>query len=813
MDYDMNGDVLNYDELINKKSIDLSSKGLSDNDLGVLYPLIQVIEKSAVLEKLILDRNKLTLDDGKLANAIAKNTNIKVLNLYNNNISHQGIKHLADALKKNNTPLQKLSLGGNNIGDEGAGCIANMLAVNKTLQWINLSLNNIGDKGAESIATSLPEKTGIQGIWLDNNKIGNEGAKKLVDALECNHSIKTLNLYYNNNNRDNVMDQIKAILKDQKRNMLANKVNDTTKEDKVVAARVISPSDNTNTSINNNGSSSSMGGDPAIGIGKKPTLKQHQQMMAAENTKQCSSSSLTNSESRSDQKMPASNSERDTGNPLADANKMPAVSTTTDDDLPDDGIVIRTPSQNTSSSETAAARGSTGLPRVEDAMLYLDQVKIEFSDRPHIYNGFLEILKHFKAQTIDTIGVIHSVRRLFHGHIDLILGFNIFLPGYKLELKEGYKPLPETKRRRAMKGYPKVIRNGESQPPKKRQHLSEPIMGGIKPQRLNFDPLSSSPGSSTGANQSSNGFDQAFKCVTTVKKRYAAHPEIYRKYLQTLDRLQDQVQAFAKAQLESAIKTAEEKKKPPRSAKQKSRTKDKAKLKALEESEPTKIQSHTEKIMSELNTALKEKEDALKSIASMKADITRKEQEIKRRDTDIANKDQKLKSALDGIAEREKDIAKKNEQLEQLESIKRILNPTPSADEGEPATKRTRTEDTPNKSKVKSFQLKYEHTHCSICASKFSADLDSKDEKIRKHLPFLSASSKTCDHYFCYGCILQQQAVIAEKKQAPKWIACMVCKTKTAFCPSEPKYHRLLIDILKKAEWVDAPQVKKELVE
>ena len=28
--------------------------------------------------------------------------------------------------------------------------------------------------------------------------------------------------------------------------------------------------------------------------------------------------------------------------------------------------------------------------------------------------------------------------------------------------------------------------------------------------------------------------------------------------------------------------------------------------------------------------------------------------------------------------------------------------------------------------------------------------------------------------------------------------------------PSEPKYHRLLIDILKKAEWVDAPKVKAE---
>lgn len=33
-----------------------------------------------------------------------------------------------------------------------------------------------------------------------------------------------------------------------------------------------------------------------------------------------------------------------------------------------------------------------------DALLYLDQVKIEFSEKPEIYNEFLDIMKNFKAQ-------------------------------------------------------------------------------------------------------------------------------------------------------------------------------------------------------------------------------------------------------------------------------------------------------------------------------------------------------------------------------------------------------------------------------
>ena len=73
--------------------------------------------------------------------------------------------------------------------------------------------------------------------------------------------------------------------------------------------------------------------------------------------------------------------------------------------------------------------------QVEDALLYLDQVKMAFEDKPEIFNKFLDIMKNFKAQEIDTPGVIQQVSRLFRGYNKLILGFNTFLPdGYKIEL-------------------------------------------------------------------------------------------------------------------------------------------------------------------------------------------------------------------------------------------------------------------------------------------------------------------------------------------------------------------------------------------
>ncbi|ORX62697.1 hypothetical protein DM01DRAFT_1003788 [Hesseltinella vesiculosa] len=71
---------------------------------------------------------------------------------------------------------------------------------------------------------------------------------------------------------------------------------------------------------------------------------------------------------------------------------------------------------------------------VKDALTYLDLVKMQFSDHPEVYNKFLDIMKDFKSQAIDTPGVIERVSTLFRGHPQLISGFNTFLPpGYCIE--------------------------------------------------------------------------------------------------------------------------------------------------------------------------------------------------------------------------------------------------------------------------------------------------------------------------------------------------------------------------------------------
>ncbi|KAI8469341.1 MAG: hypothetical protein J3K34DRAFT_522233 [Monoraphidium minutum] len=89
---------------------------------------------------------------------------------------------------------------------------------------------------------------------------------------------------------------------------------------------------------------------------------------------------------------------------------------------------------------SASYNGPPGNPArltTNDALTYLRDVKNKFADKKDVYDTFLEIMKEFKAQRIDTAGVIQRVKDLFRGHKELILGFNTFLPkGFEIQVHE-----------------------------------------------------------------------------------------------------------------------------------------------------------------------------------------------------------------------------------------------------------------------------------------------------------------------------------------------------------------------------------------
>uniref|UniRef100_A0A4W3H527 Paired amphipathic helix protein Sin3b n=1 Tax=Callorhinchus milii TaxID=7868 RepID=A0A4W3H527_CALMI len=169
--------------------------------------------------------------------------------------------------------------------------------------------------------------------------------------------------------------------------------------------------------------------------------------------------------------------------------------------------------------------------KVEDALSYLDQVKMQFGNNPAVYNEFLDIMKEFKSQSIDTPGVIDRVSRLFQGHPDLILGFNAFLPpGYRIEIQKNkavsvHGPtLAETQVRCSEVSVP-------SQSPlaghkEERADRRAPREDQAARPEHHEEPAPSDPHPVE--------FDNAISYVNKIKNRYLDRPEVYKSFLEIL---------------------------------------------------------------------------------------------------------------------------------------------------------------------------------------------------------------------------------------------------------------------------------------
>uniref|UniRef100_A0A8C4I5Q7 SIN3 transcription regulator family member Ab n=1 Tax=Dicentrarchus labrax TaxID=13489 RepID=A0A8C4I5Q7_DICLA len=200
--------------------------------------------------------------------------------------------------------------------------------------------------------------------------------------------------------------------------------------------------------------------------------------------------------------------------------------------------------------------------KVEDALSYLDQVKLQFGNQPQVYNDFLDIMKEFKSQSIDTPGVINRVSQLFKGHPDLIMGFNTFLPpGYKIEVQTNDLVNVTTPGQIhyitphgiSVQNIP--VSGASSQPVSHPQHqsLPQPIQSPAhtptsqpnpsipsyasprSPSVQSHTPVSSTPsGGPPLQNNQPVEFNHAINYVNKIKNRFQGQPDIYKAFLEIL---------------------------------------------------------------------------------------------------------------------------------------------------------------------------------------------------------------------------------------------------------------------------------------
>lgn len=127
------------------------------------YLIANGLANNKTLKILNLSMNPLTsATAASLIQAINKNQALQLLNLSNTNIS-DNIENLALALSKNHS-LNQLLLGNNKINDSGINCLASYLKNNTTIKQLSLQsqLSNINQQ-----SHSLLKKLFQKNYWMD----------------------------------------------------------------------------------------------------------------------------------------------------------------------------------------------------------------------------------------------------------------------------------------------------------------------------------------------------------------------------------------------------------------------------------------------------------------------------------------------------------------------------------------------------------------------------------------------------------------------------------------------------------------------
>ena len=115
-------------------------------------------------------------------------------------IGDQGCKFLSRGLSKcihsqsNVTAQLNLNLGSNNIHEEGARHVAQLIENTAVIQELNLSENAIGDSGLKSLCEALTTNTTLEVLNLWNCSLTISDNPSLCKLLTMNKSLKTLNL-------------------------------------------------------------------------------------------------------------------------------------------------------------------------------------------------------------------------------------------------------------------------------------------------------------------------------------------------------------------------------------------------------------------------------------------------------------------------------------------------------------------------------------------------------------------------------------------------------------------------------------------
>ena len=171
------------------EELDISDNALCDDGLKHLAPGIGVNHN---LKILILKKCSLTSLSENFAEAVSANKHLEELNISDNTLCDDGIQHLAHALGVNQG-LKKLNLQNCNLTLLSEN-FAEALATNKHLEELIISDNALCDDGIQHLAHALRINQGLKKLDLCRCSLIPISAKNLAEALSTNKHLEELNI-------------------------------------------------------------------------------------------------------------------------------------------------------------------------------------------------------------------------------------------------------------------------------------------------------------------------------------------------------------------------------------------------------------------------------------------------------------------------------------------------------------------------------------------------------------------------------------------------------------------------------------------
>ncbi|XP_059425970.1 protein NLRC5-like isoform X5 [Carassius carassius] len=119
-----------------------------------------------------------------LSKLLGSETNLKELNMNNNNLQDSGVTYLCTGLKNKKCKLEILRLCKCDLTEKSCSDLASVLNSDfNSLKDLDLSSNNLHDSGVKLLSEGLREKCKLQKLRFSNCSITEEGYKALASAL------------------------------------------------------------------------------------------------------------------------------------------------------------------------------------------------------------------------------------------------------------------------------------------------------------------------------------------------------------------------------------------------------------------------------------------------------------------------------------------------------------------------------------------------------------------------------------------------------------------------------------------------------